>query len=48
MLALKASTVEACVICGGKLFYAKIVLGETLHLNASYVELIWLTRGVYV
>ena len=27
MRALKASTVEACGICGGKLFYAKIVLG---------------------
>ena len=34
MLALKASTVEACGICGGKLFHAKIFLGKKLYLKA--------------
>ena len=39
MLALKASTVEACGIRGGRLFHVKIVLGKKLYLNA--LILVW-------
>ena len=34
MLALKASTVDACGICGGKLFHIRIVLGKKRYLKA--------------
>ena len=34
MLALKASTVEAYGISGGKLFHVKIVLGKKMYLKA--------------
>ena len=39
MLALRASTVEACGICGGKLFHVKIVLEKKLYLKAFL--LVW-------
>ena len=39
MLALKASTVESCGICGGKLFHVKIVLEKKLYLYA--LILVW-------
>ena len=39
MLALKASTVEACGIRGGKLFHVVIVLGKELYSEVSM--LVW-------
>ena len=39
MLALKASTVEACGIRCGKLIHVFIVLGKKLYLNVSM--LVW-------
>ena len=39
MLALKASTVEACDICGGKLFHVVFVLEKKMYLNVSM--LVW-------
>ena len=46
-LALKASTVEACGICGGKLFHVKIVLGEKTVFKSIDIGLIWLeAQGV--
>ena len=47
MLALKASTVVACGICGGKLFHVKIVLGKKTVFKSIDIGLIWLeAQGV--
>ena len=40
-LAIKASTVEPCGICGEKLFHVKIVLGKNVF-KYNDIGLIWL------
>ena len=47
MLALKASTLGACGIRGGKLFHVVIVLTKKLYLNISMLVWYgWKSRGL--
>ena len=48
MLAFKASTVEACGICGGKLFHVKLVLRKQTVFKYIDVGLVWLEAQGWV